>query len=85
MTHRWFDADRNRHVEGAPDFDAEELWWRDADHREWNPIDDNRRTDDIGRPSETALPQCGADHRNRAILSTSAHIVIRGEGAADEC
>jgi hypothetical protein len=82
--HERFRTERRDDVERAADLHAEEARWRDADDREGHRVETNDAAEDVRSAAELPLPVCVADHGDGAVTSSSASIVQRREGAAEE-
>ena len=66
-----FDAERQRDVERAADFDAEELGRRHANDGDGDAVHGHPRTDDAGGAAEPPLPQAIADDGDRSVRSAA--------------
>jgi hypothetical protein len=67
----WLGPDREDHVEGSPDFDAEKARRRNADDRDRDALHGHGRADAADGAAEALLPQPVADHRGQPVRSAA--------------
>src|SRR6185503_4952291 len=72
------------HVEGRSHIRAKTLRPHDAGDGERHSFQDERASDDVSRPTKTALPEPIANDGDRSVRPTPAAVVLCSEGAAQD-